>query len=458
MARARREASELRVRGMRLGPRFVLSMTIALAVVMGVAAGLLYVGSTNLADQLVQDRIASGVRLTHSDPIYAAASMGDDLGGGVERTAMRYGHLQDRSGVIYALTEESGKQTRFYVPDGEKLGPRMRGLIVGILVVVLLVGAGMAFWVAKGVTRPINRLVDDVRQIAGGDLQHKTKVVGGGEVELLARSIDRMTRDLEQAQEAEFELSMRERELELAGGVREALLPLTTPLVEGYDVGGAHVSATGGIGGDFHDFVEREDGRVGLLVCDVSGQGVPAALVGATARAYLRTELARADDPAEAFRKVNRWLGEDVRRGMYVTALYALVDPSAGTASILCAGHKVPLVRFTGSDGKLRVVHPEGIALGFDKGPVFDRRLEVQVVPLEPGDRFLLANSAPLRIRDEEGQELGEKGFFQRVLRHADQETFEFLKALKRELAGFAGEGDVPFDVSLVTISRLHPS
>ena len=77
---------------------------------------------------------------------------------------------------------------------------------------------------------------------------------------------------------------------------------------------------------------------------------------------------------------------------------------------------------------------------------------------LEPGDRFLLANSAPLRIRDEEGQELGEKGFFQRVLRHADQETFEFLKALKRELAGFAGEGDVPFDVSLVTISRLHPS
>ncbi|MFT5688938.1 MAG: sigma-B regulation protein RsbU (phosphoserine phosphatase), partial [Planctomycetota bacterium] len=291
-----------------------------------------------------------------------------------------------------------------------------------------------------------------------GDLSHRTEETGGGEVELLARSIDRMTSDLEGAQEAELQLSMREREMEVAGGVREALLPMTTPLLEGYDIGGTHISAPDGIGGDFHDFIELPDGRVGLLVCDVSGQGVPAALVGATARSYLRTELARGGDPVKAFQLVNKWLSDDVRRGMYVTALYALVDGREGVASVLCAGHKVPLMRYTAEDSKLRVVHPEGIALGFDRGPVFDRRLEQQHVPLLPGDRLLLANSAPLRIENEEGVELGEKGFFQRVLLHSKEDTAVFLRSLKRDLATYAAEGSVPFDVSLVTLSRAEQS
>ncbi|MFT7542828.1 MAG: sigma-B regulation protein RsbU (phosphoserine phosphatase), partial [Gammaproteobacteria bacterium] len=268
----------------------------------------------------------------------------------------------------------------------------------------------------------------------------------------------RMTSDLEGAQEAELQLSMREREMEVAGGVREALLPMTTPLLEGYDIGGTHISAPDGIGGDFHDFIELPDGRVGLLVCDVSGQGVPAALVGATARSYLRTELARGGDPVKAFQLVNKWLSDDVRRGMYVTALYALVDGREGVASVLCAGHKVPLMRYTAEDSKLRVVHPEGIALGFDRGPVFDRRLEQQHVPLLPGDRLLLANSAPLRIENEEGVELGEKGFFQRVLLHSKEDTAVFLRSLKRDLATYAAEGSVPFDVSLVTLSRAEQS
>ena len=458
MAHQRREG-ELRVRGLGLAPRFVLSMTIAMAIVMGAAAALLYVGSTNLAERMVDDTIASGLRFTATDPIFEAEPNSRELGLGVKKTIIRHGHQFDRPGVVYWYRDEkAGVNARFFVPQIKKLGPRMRGLIVGILIVVLLVGAGMAFWVAKSVTRPIHRLVSDVRQIAGGNLNHRTNVKGGGEVELLARSIDRMTRDLEVAQEAELELSIREREMEVAGGVREALLPMVTPLLEGYDIGGAHFSATGGIGGDFHDFVELSDGRVGLLVCGISGQGVPAALVGATARSYLRAELVRGADPIESFSRVNRWLGEDVRRGMYVTALYVLLDGREGVASVLCAGHRVPLMRFTAEDGKLRVVHPEGIALGFDKGPVFDRRLELQHVPLLPGDRLLLANSAPLCITDRNGNEMGEKGFFKCVLRHASLGTPEFLRALKRDLVEFAGEDGVPFDISLVTVSRDEPS
>jgi len=457
MTRKRREGDR-RVRGLGLAPRFVLSMSLAMAAVMGVAAALLYVGSTNLAEKLVEDTIASGVRLSHKKPIFEAAPSALDLQHGVKKTQIKFGERLDERGVVYWNTDEKGQTYRFFVPQGQKLGPRMRGLIVGILVMLLLVGAGVALWAAKSVTRPIHRLVADVRQIAAGDLSHRTNAVGAGEVELLARSIDRMTRDLEAAQEAEVELSIREREMEVAAGVREALLPLTTPLLAGYDIGGTHISGSEGIGGDFHDFFELAPDRVGMLVCDVSGQGVPAALVGATARSYLRSELARGGDPLGCFRSVNKWLSEDVRRGMYVTALYVLLDGHDGIASVLCAGHKVPLLRYSAEDGKLRTVHPEGIAFGFDKGPVFDRRLEMQRVPVAKGDRLLLANSAPLRITNPDGRELGEKTLYQRFLRYAKEDTRSFLKALKCDLVAFAGEDGVPFDISLVTVCREKES
>ena len=373
---------------------------------------------------------------------------------GVDRFPVRYGEPATNA-TMYRYREEDTRirdESRLLVPIQGKLGRNMLGMIVGILIVVILVGAGVALWVANQVSRPIQRLVEDVRQIAKGDLGHKTRAVGTGEVQLLARSIDRMTRELEGAQEAQVELSVREREMDLAAGVREALLPLTTPLVPGYDVGAVHLTSST-LGGDFHDFIEREDGKLGLLVCDVSGQGVPAALVGATARSYLRSELSRGDDVEGSFQKINRWLAHDVRRGMFVTALYVLVDPSEGRARVVCAGHKIPLLRYAAEDKTMRVVHPEGIALGFDKGPVFDRRLEAAEIPLEKGDRLFLSNSAPVAMVNASGRELGEKAYYGRALKHAELPVPQFLKALRKDLDQFVG-GEMPASVSLVTISR----
>lgn len=451
-----REA-ELRVRGLGLTARFVASTTSALTLVMAAAAVVLYLGVTNIVESVGRDTVARAVILNADQPEWQQeGKTGASHPSGVEIFPVRYG-TPPRPGELYLHRDldESGRkrETRFLVPDTSGVAGDLLGMIVGILLMVVLVGAGVALWAGRQVSRPIHRIIEDVRQIAKGDLAHKTRAVGGGEIELLARSIDRMTHDLDEAQDAQLELSIREREMDLAAGVREALLPLATPWVPGYDLGAAHLGA-GHIAGDFHDFVEVGDGRVGLLVCDVSGKGVPAALVGATARSYLRSELARGGDVGEALRKVNRWLQQDVRRGMFVTALYALISPAERQAAVACAGHKIPLLRYTAADGKLRVVHPEGIALGFDKGPVFDRRLEVQTIPIELGDRLFLCNSAPLSLVDGEGRELGEKAFYRRVLAHASLDTPTFLRSLRRDLEQFLGQERVPADISLVTIAR----
>src|SRR5262249_50393380 len=187
-------------------------------------------------------------------------------------------------------------------------------VIIGTFLAVLVIGAAVSIWVADSVSKPVGGLIYDVRQIAMGNLRHRTKGQGPAELRLLARAIDRMTSDLAEGKETEMQLSVRQRELELASSVRNQLLPEATPLIEGYDLGAAFLSSPR-FGGDFHEFVQRSDGLWGLLVGEVSGRGVPAALVGATARAYLRGELQRPGEVGDAFGRVNRWLTADLRRG-----------------------------------------------------------------------------------------------------------------------------------------------
>jgi sigma-B regulation protein RsbU (phosphoserine phosphatase) len=447
---------------MGLKRKFVLAMTAALVGVMIAAAALLVAGIGRIHDNTQNDVLARAAKLTQREPrIEGRGRSIVHKGTGVEIQEVTHGASAE-SATLYRAKAEVDTQRDFELlvpPEGGRGSNALLGLIVVVTVLVVLVGAVVAFWIAGKVTRPVQAIIDDVRHISHGELQKRIRAQGGGEIELLARSIERMTRDLQEAQEARVELSVRERELTLAADVREALVPVATPRIEGYDVAAVRLSSAR-IGGDFHDTLELPDGRLGLLVCDVSGQGMPAALIGAIARSYLRSELERlgeeagAESIAAALARVNRWLVSDVRRGVFVTALYALIDPPAGQAIVASAGHKVPLLRISAEDGNLRTVHPEGIALGLDKGPVFERKLQTAIVPLEPGDRLVMSNSAPVRLVNADGRELGEKAFYGRVLRHASADSHAFLKALRNDLFAFAGDAGIPYDISLVTISR----
>jgi serine phosphatase RsbU (regulator of sigma subunit) len=111
-------------------------------------------------------------------------------------------------------------------------------------------------------------------------------------------------------------------------------------------------------------------------------------------------------------------------------------------------------VRYAAAERRVRLVQPEGIALGFDKGPVFDRTLQIVQVPFEPGDRLVLANTGPVRVVDGAGAELGEKAFYRCVLQHADQPASELLARVEAELRRHAGGAAFPSDISIVTIAR----
>ena len=482
MARAKKgsekKGSDLKLTGTTLGTRFSIQMSIALAVVMLGAGAFLYHQVLQRAGSIQENAFVEAVQIQgplvrqvleeqrrallqiDAEPAFKQESaqpiLGTEIrdfdGGRIRRREVRYGEKFEKPGYLYQFEDV---QPALIVPmtAKERAGEGLLGLILGVTGCVILVGALVAWLVAKSVSRPLGMIVDDIGQIAAGNLRHRTRVRAGGEIMMLARSVDRMAGNLETAQDAQIEFSKRERELGLAEEVREALLPHAAPKVPGYDVGSLHV-ASPTPGGDFHDFLELPGGKVGLLVCEVSGRGIPGALIGAIARSYLRVELALGEDVAATLSRVNREIARDVRRGMYVTAMYVVFDPGEGVATVACAGHKLPLVRFAASDGKVRLVQPEGIALGFDKGPVFDRTLQVQKIPIEPGDRIFLANTGPVRVQNPAGEELGEKAFYRLVLQHAPASTAAMLASLQKALEAYAAGAPFPADLSIVSVSR----
>jgi len=177
-------------------------------------------------------------------------------------------------------------------------------------------------------------------------------------------------------------------------------------------------------------------------------------MIGAIARSYLRVELSRGDDPAQAFARANREIARDVRRGMYISALYVLLDPAAGVATVVCAGHKLPLVRLQAGDGQVRTVQPEGIALGLDKGPVFERSLQAVDVAVNKGDRLVLANTGPVAVVDGAGAEFGEKNYYRALLAGGKLRTDAMLSHLVKSLEAHAAGTPFPQDVSIVVLSR----
>ncbi|MFT7668291.1 MAG: serine phosphatase RsbU (regulator of sigma subunit) [Planctomycetota bacterium] len=448
--------------GMSLRLKFALSMTVALAVVMGAAGYLLNRGIARSAASSFEKRMGESVVLTATEGRAGNYKQEGRMavivpGTEAKRFSVQYGLLDGRSerAMIYEADRgEHQSALHLLVPDDSgRSGRGLYDLILGITAGVIVVGAVVSWAVANSVARPIAVLVDDVRQIARGNFNHRTRVRGGGEVRSLAREIDKMAASLVDAQADELDLLEREREMEVADEVREALLPEGTPTVPNYDLLALQIGCPAP-GGDFYDVIEYADGRTGLLLCEVSGTGIPGALIGATARAYLSAILVRSEDVSEALRQVNLHLAKGVRRGMYVTAMYVLLDPSTNEVEVACAGHKVPLLHFVAADRKMKTVQPEGIALGFDKGPIFDRALNTARFVLQKGDRLLLSNTGPLQVQNAAGEELGEKGFYKILAKRAFDSSEELMGTIDSALDFYAEDADFPHDISVVSIMR----
>jgi serine phosphatase RsbU (regulator of sigma subunit)/anti-sigma regulatory factor (Ser/Thr protein kinase) len=252
---------------------------------------------------------------------------------------------------------------------------------------------------------------------------------------------------LVQQQQAETrERERTEQELRVARLIQQTLLPKELPALPGWDFA-AYYQPARAVGGDFYDFIALQDGRLGIVIGDVTDKGVPAALVMATTRAILRSAATELAKPGEVLEKANEMLYPDIPPNMFVTCLYAVLDPVSGKLQYANAGHDLPYRRRSGDVVELRAI---GMPLGLMPGMHY----EEQATVLAPGECVLFYSDGIVEAHNAH-REMFSFPHLREVLARSTDSGFELLDHLLEELARFTGDSwEQEDDVTLVTLQR----
>jgi serine phosphatase RsbU (regulator of sigma subunit) len=251
-----------------------------------------------------------------------------------------------------------------------------------------------------------------------------------------------------QQQEAQ-ERQRIEQELRIARLIQQTLLPKSVPGLPGYDVATYYQPARE-VGGDFYDFFEFEDGQVGLVVGDVTGKGMPAALVVAATCSVLRAVAQdSAYSPGDVLARVNETLLARIPPNMFVTCFYAILEPESGRLSYANAGHNLPCCRHDE-----RAATTDLNARGMPLGLMPQMSYEEKESALVPGEGVLFYTDGLIEAHNPQGEMFGTPRL-RSLLSEYPMDGADLSATLMEELRGFTGEGwEQEDDITLVTLRR----
>jgi serine phosphatase RsbU (regulator of sigma subunit) len=237
-----------------------------------------------------------------------------------------------------------------------------------------------------------------------------------------------------------------EQDLRVARSIQQASLPKEVPELEGWQIAPYYQPARE-VGGDFYDFFELEEGRVGVVVGDATGKGVPAALVMASARSMLRAVAQTSNSPGDVLRRVNDPLVTDIPANMFVTCFYAILDPESGSLAYANAGHDLPYLRHRGREAE--ELRARGMPLGLMPGMSYEEK----EIELEASEVVLFYSDGLVEAHDPEGEMFGFPRLRSLFAEHAEEVSLG--DSLLEELYSFVGEGwKQEDDITLLTLKR----
>ncbi|HET8647424.1 MAG TPA: PP2C family protein-serine/threonine phosphatase, partial [Vicinamibacteria bacterium] len=238
-----------------------------------------------------------------------------------------------------------------------------------------------------------------------------------------------------------------EGQLKLAREVQAGLLPRLPPELPGYDMAGSNLP-TWTIGGDYYDWVPLDDGRLGVVVADVSGKGIPAALIMATFRAAVRAELRRGAGMAGAVEAINRVLLESQGGSRFVTAVCGVLEPLTGRLEYVNCGHNPPLL--LRAQGGHELLDRGGPALGLGVGGGF----ETAAVDMAPGDVLALYTDGVVEPADEGQEEFGLERLLQVLRGAAARPAGDVVLAVVEATRRFSRRESYDDDFTMVVVKR----
>lgn len=239
-----------------------------------------------------------------------------------------------------------------------------------------------------------------------------------------------------------------EAQLEVARQVQLSLLPERDPSLAGFDIS-AYNFSTEEVSGDYYDFVKVYEDQLGLVIADVSGKGVPAALLMAFLRASLRAAIHIGYSPNVGMSKVNYLLWESIEPHQFVTAFYGMLDATNRTLAFVNAGHNPLLI--LDPNGRERFVERGGLPLGL----FHDTRYYEYYLPIEAGQVILLYTDGATEVLSPAGDEFGRERLAESVRACRDRRAREMIEFIHNELLEWSGGRGADDDVTFIVVKAL---
>jgi sigma-B regulation protein RsbU (phosphoserine phosphatase) len=240
------------------------------------------------------------------------------------------------------------------------------------------------------------------------------------------------------------------KELEIARAVQMKLLPKENPHVAGFDIAGVCIPAYE-VGGDYYDFVDLGETKIGIAIGDVSGKGVPAAIYMTLTKGILQSHAEENISPKNVLSKVNRLMYKTIEKNSFVSMFYAIIDLQTKKIRYSRAGHN-PVILAGLRDDKQEFLTPKGVALGLDDGGVFDSVLEEREFDLRSGDILVFYTDGFTEARNTAGEEFTETRLLKSVAEAKGRSAEEIIGIVVNDARKFSGEADQHDDMTMVVV------
>jgi len=379
--------------------------------------------------------------------------------GYVEFDGIRALAPEGRSWLAYTPVPSTGWSVGIVFADSEISADVMALNRIQWILAVLGIAALLlvALVIAGSITRPIRVLEAATRTLAQGDLDAPLpKAKGRDEVAHLTASFGRMRDDLlRHIEELRATTAARERiesELRIAAAIQMDLVPRTfPPFPRRHDLDlYAALEPAREVGGDFYDFMLLDDDRLVLAIADVSGKGVPAALLMAVGRSFLRSLVREGGSPAEILAALNDELAAENEASMFITMFLATVDLRSGSVRYASAGHNRPF--HVGRDGDVeQVPHVRGVALGAMPGMVY----EEAELSLRPGDALFLYTDGASEAMNARDEVFGEDRLGEELAACHGATCEDAIGRILTALHEYAGDTEQWDDITMVAFRYL---
>ncbi len=355
-------------------------------------------------------------------------------------------------GAIYLQAPAGG-------PPDTNLLPELLTILIpsGLAWLCLTLPIGLVFGVltTRGLIKRIERLAGATTRFKDGELTARVPVGRADEIGQLERQFNQMAEQLvesiAQRQSLAAESARREerarieQEMLTAHYIQQSLLPEAAPAVQGWEIQAVYRPARQ-VGGDLYDFLALPDGRIGIVIGDATGKGIPSALIMATTCAMLRAAAPGAESPGQVLGLVNNLLQNRIPRHTFATCFFAILEPASGRLRYANAGHNLP---YLARHSQVLELDARGMPLGLMPEQEYSER----EITIAPQDCVLFYTDGLVEAHDEQRSMFGSQRLKQRLQAHGRDGLIE---RLFQDLQDFTGpDCEQEDDVTLVVLKKI---